>query len=95
MEDDQRLGRHIVGLYSEQKSRANDNLIDTKLLTRYISVAKVTCPTLSNEAVDALTEGYVGLRKLNGSSGKTVSATTRQLESLIRLSEAHAKMRYA
>jgi DNA replication licensing factor MCM4 len=35
------------------------------------------------------------MRKVNGASGKTVSATTRQLESLIRLSEAHAKMRYS
>lgn len=33
------------------------------------------------------------MRKINGSAGKTVSATTRQLESLIRLSEAHARMR--
>ncbi len=33
------------------------------------------------------------MRKANGSSGKTVSATTRQLESLIRISEAHARMR--
>lgn len=33
------------------------------------------------------------MRKMNGNSGKSVSATTRQLESLIRLSEAHARMR--
>ena len=31
---------------------------------------------------------------MNGSSGKTIAATTRQLESLIRMSESHAKIRY-
>ena len=43
----------------------------------------------------ALADGYVAMRRVNGaaSAGKTISATTRQLESLVRLSEAHAKMR--
>lgn len=35
---------------------------------------------------------YVDLRRLGGK--KVVTATTRQLEAMIRLSEAHAKMRY-
>ena len=38
-------------------------------------------------------EGYEKLRRLN--SRRTVSATPRQLESVIRLSEALAKMRLA
>lgn len=33
------------------------------------------------------------MRRLGRGHGKTITATTRQLESLIRLSEAHAKMR--
>ena len=39
-------------------------------------------------------QGYVAMRKL-GMHGtkKTITATPRQLESLIRLSEAHAKLR--
>src|SRR4051812_18679694 len=38
-------------------------------------------------------KGYVDMRKLGGNK-KTITATPRQLESLIRLSEAHARMRY-
>lgn len=93
VEDDQRLGRHIVGMYSESGHQSKPVSLGTDLLTRYVSFARSTQPILSEEAVEQLTEGYVLMRKLNGTSGKTVSATTRQLESLVRLAEAHAKMR--
>jgi DNA replication licensing factor MCM4 len=49
-------------------------------------------PELSDEAGTALIEAYVDMRKA-GATKKVVSATPRQLESLIRLSEAHARMR--
>ena len=62
-------------------------------MTKYISQARNLQPTLSEEAARDLANGYVSMRKVNGVSGKTISATTRQLESLIRLSEAHARMR--
>lgn len=62
-------------------------------MTRYISYARSLQPKIGEEAARDLANGYVSMRKVNGVSGKTVSATTRQLESLIRLSEAHARMR--
>ena len=41
-------------------------------------------------------KGYVDMRKIgHNSSKKVVTATPRQLESLIRLSEALARMRYS
>ena len=40
-----------------------------------------------------MAEEYVAMRRLGRGHGKTITATTRQLESLIRLSEAHARMR--
>lgn len=71
-------------------------------MARYISYARQNVnPVLSDEAMRPLLDGYIAMRKVNssssasssGGSSKTVSATTRQLESLIRLSEAHARMR--
>lgn len=59
----------------------------------YIQFARRTAPRLTEEASEAIASCYVKMRNLNGKSGKTISATTRQLESLIRLSEAHAKVR--
>lgn len=95
VENDQRLGRHIVSLYTDMAPEAQSDVMDLQTLIGYISFARSLQPTLTDDAVKLLSEGYVSMRKVNGSSssGKTISATTRQLESLIRLSEAHAKMR--
>lgn len=48
------------------------------------------------QAMEVMWRGYVEMRK-GGMRGarKTITATTRQLESIIRLSEAHARMRLA
>ncbi|OMJ20738.1 DNA replication licensing factor mcm4 [Smittium culicis] len=78
--------------------------IPTSKLTRYINYARQNIrPTISDEAAQVLVSSYVELRKLgrdssysNGyssSNNKRVTATTRQLESMIRMSEALAKMR--
>ncbi len=98
VESDQRLGRHIVSLYTERIPEAKAEVLDMPTLIGYISYARSLQPVLTDEAVRLLSEGYVNMRKVNGAggsagAGKTISATTRQLESLIRLSEAHAKMR--
>ena len=72
-----------------------DLFIDTKRFTQYIAYARQHCnPKLTEEAHDALRAAYVDLRRIR-SGGKTVATTLRQLESMIRLSEARAKMRLA
>lgn len=43
----------------------------------------------------SLIKGYLDMRNMVGRGTKTISATPRQLESLIRLSEGLAKMRHA
>ncbi|CAM9936636.1 unnamed protein product [Discosporangium mesarthrocarpum] len=52
-------------------------------------------PQISEPAVRSLIRGYLDMRNMVGSGTKTISATPRQLESLIRLSEALAKMRFS
>jgi DNA replication licensing factor MCM4 len=68
-----------------------------EFLTAYISYARANVhPTISAEAGRQLVESYVEMRKLGQdvrSADKRITATTRQLESMIRLAEAHAKMR--
>lgn len=68
-----------------------------EFLTSYISYARTKCqPRISAEASKELVNAYVEMRKLGEdvrAAERRITATTRQLESMIRLSEAHAKMR--
>lgn len=85
---DRRLGKHITSLYFkdvEKRSEAK-SLIPQDLLTAYISFARRTVhPVVSDAAADALIDAYVEMRRM-GQAGakKIVTATPRQLESLIR-----------
>jgi DNA replication licensing factor MCM4 len=68
-------------------------------LATYITHARNRVnPMITEEAGQALVKAYVELRKAGEdprTSEKRITATTRQLESMIRLSEAHARMRYS
>jgi replicative DNA helicase Mcm len=68
--------------------------IDPELLRKYIAYArKNVFPTLTDEARDYFHKYYVGLRSQGQDSNKPVPVTARQLEALIRLGEASARLR--
>eukprot|EP00457_Paulinella_chromatophora_P001662 gb/GEZN01001664.1/.p1 GENE.gb/GEZN01001664.1/~~gb/GEZN01001664.1/.p1 ORF type:complete len:830 (-),score=115.11 gb/GEZN01001664.1/:311-2800(-) len=94
---DRRLGKHITSLYFQdvEQKAANRSVLNQEMLTAYISYARRSVhPVLTDEATDALINAYVEMRRM-GQAGarKIVTATPRQLESLIRLSEALARMK--
>lgn len=63
------------------------------MLKDYITYAKTYMhPKLKEDAAQALIHEYVTMRKIGSGRGQ-ISAYPRQLEALIRLAEAHAKMR--
>ena len=63
-----------------------------QMLRKYLAYAKAHChPTLSKAACRALQKFYLELRKKGGSEDST-PITTRQLESLVRLARARAKL---
>ncbi|KVH93228.1 Mini-chromosome maintenance complex protein 4 [Cynara cardunculus var. scolymus] len=81
---DRRLAKHIVALHFENPENSEQNVIDLPTLTAYLSYARKNIhPQLSDEAAEELTRGYV------------ITATPRQIESLIRLSEALARIRFS
>ncbi|CAG0920450.1 unnamed protein product [Notodromas monacha] len=64
-----------------------------QILRKYVAFARANVrPTLTQEARDVLQTFYLELRKNQSSSSDSVPITTRQLESLIRLTEARAKL---
>jgi len=102
VEHDRRLAQHLVGLYYETPNVVQPPL-DQALLRDYIEYARENIhPEISDEASAQLVESYLEMRNPSGGAAgaaangtRTISATARQLESLIRLSEALAKMRYS
>ncbi|KAI7804271.1 putative DNA helicase MCM8 [Triplophysa rosa] len=70
----------------------NLDLIPHQLLRKYVGYARhYVHPTLSAEAARVLQDFYLELRKQNQTADST-PITTRQLESLIRLTEARARV---
>ncbi|XP_030607981.1 DNA replication licensing factor MCM4 isoform X1 [Archocentrus centrarchus] len=92
---DRRLAHHLVSLYYQTEEQMEEEFLDMAVLKDYIAYARTyISPRLSEEASQALIEAYVDMRKI-GSGRGMVSAYPRQLESLIRLAEAHAKVRFS
>lgn len=90
---DRRLAAHLVSMYYAGQQEEEDTLFDMSVLRDYIAYAKEHVhPTLSDEAQQKLIQSYVDMRKVGAGRGQ-ISAYPRQLESLIRLAEAHAKVR--
>nr|XP_020646593.1 DNA replication licensing factor MCM4 [Pogona vitticeps] len=92
---DRRLAHHLVALYYQTEEQMEEEYMDMAVLRDYIAYARAYVnPRLSEEASQALIGAYVEMRKI-GSGRGMVSAYPRQLESLIRLAEAHAKVRFS
>jgi replicative DNA helicase Mcm len=75
--------------------RSLEGPISSKMLRLYISYAKRLRPIMSPQAQNKIKEYYTGLRRRYHSvddQDKTMPITPRQLESIIRIAEAQAKM---
>jgi len=83
------LTEHIIAQHRKME-RAAEATYDTMYLKRYVAYAKVSAPKLTDEAAQAISRFFLDLRKSGGES--SIHITPRQLESLIRESEARAKL---
>ncbi|XP_037816232.1 DNA replication licensing factor Mcm6 [Lucilia sericata] len=90
---DYAIARKIVDLHSNIEDNIERAYTREEVL-RYITFAKQFKPIISQEACKLLVENYGHLRQRDtGTSGRsTWRITVRQLESMIRLSEAMAKL---
>lgn len=90
-EMDGKMSEHILELH-KLRSSPEEAPIAPELLRKYISYAKKIDPVLSNEAINELKNFYLTMRSGSESTDSPIAITPRQLEALIRLSEARAKV---
>jgi replicative DNA helicase Mcm len=88
-EKDSRIAKHIINLYTPGGNDTR-SLIDSDILTKYLSYSKRINPTLTKEAQDKILAYYLKMR--NVESEEMITVTPRQLEGLIRLATARARL---
>uniref|UniRef100_A0A8C2IK71 DNA replication licensing factor MCM3 n=1 Tax=Cyprinus carpio TaxID=7962 RepID=A0A8C2IK71_CYPCA len=86
--------KHNPLLHGSKKLK--DRVVSKAFMRKYIHVAKALSPVLTQDAANHIAEEYSRLRsqeQLGSDIARTSPVTARTLETLIRLSTAHAKAR--
>ena len=89
-DSDGRMSDHILTLH-RMKAPPEEPPFLPELLRKYIAYAKRIDPVLTEEAAADVRQYYLKMRAMSGSTESPVAITPRQLEGLVRLSEARAK----
>ena len=88
-EKDSRVASHILELHRDS-GRAAHPAIDIDLFSKYLAFSKQIEPRLTIEAIDIIKNYYMKMRNVD--SEGMITVTPRQLEGLIRLSTARARL---
>src|SRR4029077_11606759 len=86
---DARMSEHILALHKSKVSPVTAPF-PPEFLKKYINFAKRIIPVLTQEAIIELRDFYLKMRS-KGSAEAAVAITPRQLEALVRISEARAR----
>jgi len=87
-ERDKEIATHVLNIHTKDKRPTP--VFNKEFFKKYILYARRNIsPTLTREARDRIFDFYLDLRE---SQSRPVPITIRQLESLIRIAEAHSKM---
>ncbi len=89
---DARLAKFVLDLHKDTEEK--EEVLPTKFIRKYIAYAKQNIfPKLSTAAIDEIKGYYLQMRSSGGKDSKSVPISARQLEGLIRMSEAVARTR--
>ncbi|MBP1449445.1 MAG: Minichromosome maintenance protein MCM, partial [Thermoproteus sp.] len=91
---DKAVATHILDLHTGAFPESFKDVIKPDLLRKYIIYTRRHVrPQLSEEAKDRIRQFYLEMRRRYQGPGTAIAITARQLEALIRLTIAEAKMR--
>ena len=91
-EKDRQIAQHIISQHGTSGTDTT-SLIDIDILTKYLAYAKRNDPILTKEAQNKIMEFYLKMRSVEDEDKEMmITITPRQLEGLIRLSTARARL---
>jgi len=88
-EKDSRIAGHILEIHRDVEHAAQPP-IEIDLFRKYLAYAKQIEPKLTNEVISAIRDYYMKMRNVD--SEGMITVTPRQLEGLIRLATARARL---
>jgi len=92
-ERDKELAQYVVDFHGETYPDLLSKTIPADLLKKYIAYARKNVrPKLSPEAKQKIVDYYVAMRARSEDPNSPIAITPRQLEALIRLAEARARL---
>jgi len=91
-ERDRQIAQHIISQHGASGTDTT-SLVDIDILTKYLAYAKRIDPVLTKEAETEIMEFYLKMRSIEDEDKeKMITITPRQLEGLIRLATARARL---
>lgn len=88
-EEDMAIAKHIIKMHTMQGVDTQD-VIEVDMLTKYLSYVKRIAPIMTGEAEEKIVDYYIKMRKID--SDTMTHVTPRQLEGIIRLATARARL---
>lgn len=88
-EKDTRIASHILEIHRDAE-RNSQFVIDIDIFSKYLAYSRTIEPKLTIEAIDKIRNYYMKMR--NVESEGMITVTPRQLEGLVRLATARAKL---
>ncbi|KAI0599166.1 MCM-domain-containing protein [Biscogniauxia sp. FL1348] len=98
---DERIARHVMGIHMGGRGLEEqvEGEVPVEKMRRYLSYCKSRCaPRLSPEAAEKLSSHFVSIRKqvhaseIEANTRSSIPITVRQLEAIVRITEALAKL---
>ena len=93
---DEKLAHFILNLHKGEQGDQEQQIIETDIIKRYVAYAKQFInPKLTDPALNEIKSYFVKMRNSGTQEGKvqSIPISARQLEGLVRLSEASARVR--
>jgi len=88
---DTKMSEHILNIH-RRGAAPTEQPIPADILRKYISYARNIKPVLTEESLQRLKDFYLTMRAASETEGSPIAITPRQLEALVRLSEARARV---